>query len=90
MATYTIRLLKPAGRELERLDKVVGTRVVRKLRWLAENLDGISPEPLKGRLRGLYKLREGDYRIAYEIFKAESLIIVHLIGHRREIYKMKS
>jgi len=41
-------------------------------------------------LRGLYKLREGDYRIAYEIFKAESLIIVHLIGHRREIYKMKS
>ena len=40
MATYTIRLLKPASRELERLDKVAGTRVVRKLRWLAENLDG--------------------------------------------------
>ena len=52
MATYAIRLLKPASRELERLDKGVGTRVVRKLRWLAENLDNISPEPLKGRLRG--------------------------------------
>jgi len=95
MATYTIRLLKPASRELERLDKVVGTRVVRKLRWLGENLDDISPEPLKGRLRGLYKLREGDYRIAYEriayeIFKGERLIIVHLIGHRRDIYKMKT
>ena len=90
MATYTIRLLKPASRELERLDKGIGTRVVRKLRWLAENLDGISPEPLKGRLRGLYKLREGDYRIAYEVFKGERLIVVHLIGHRRQIYKMKS
>ena len=64
--------------------------MVRKLRWLAENLDGISPEPLKGRLRGLYKLREGDYRIAYEVFKGERLIVVHLIGHRRQIYKMKS
>ena len=86
---YTIRLLKPAARELERLDKGVGTRVVRRLRWLADNLDGINPEPLKGRLRGLYKLREGDYRVAYEILRRERVIIVHLIGHRREIYKLK-
>jgi mRNA interferase RelE/StbE len=62
---------------------------VRRLRWLTENLDNINPEPLKGRLRGLYKLREGDYRIAYEILRSERLIIVHLIGHRREIYKLK-
>jgi mRNA interferase RelE/StbE len=75
---YTIRLLKPASRGLERLDKAVATRVVRRLRWLAENLDSINPEPLKGRLRGLYKLREGDYRIAYEILRHERLIIVHL------------
>jgi len=45
------------------------------------------PEPLKGRLRGLYKLREGDYRIVYEILRRERVIIVHLIGHRREIYE---
>jgi mRNA interferase RelE/StbE len=86
---YTIRLLKPAARELERLDKGVATRVVRRLRWLADNLDDINPEPLKGRLRGLYKLREGDYRVAYEILRRERLIIVHFIGHRREIYKLK-
>jgi len=87
---YTIRLLKPASRGLERLDKAVAARVVRQLRWLAENLDSINPEPLKGRLQGLYKLREGDYRIAYEILRGERLIMVHLIGHRREIYKSKS
>lgn len=86
---YTIRLLKPASRGLERLDKAVAPRVVRRLRWLAENLDSIKPEPLKGRLRGLYKVREGDYRIAYEILRGERVIIVHLIGHRREIYKLK-
>ncbi len=87
---YTIQLLKPASRGLERLDKAVATRVVRRLRWLAEHLDSISPEPLKGRLRGLYKLCEGDYRVAYEILRGERVIIVHLIGHRREIYKLKS
>ena len=87
---YTIRLLKPASRALERLDKVIATRVVRRLRWLGENLESIKPEPLKGRLRGLYKVRERDYRIAYEILQSERVIIVHLIGYRREIYKLKS
>ncbi len=86
---YAIRLLKPASRELERLDKTAATRVAKRLRWLAENLDNINPEPLKGRLQGLYELREGDYRIAYEILRGELLIMVHLIGHRREIYKLK-
>jgi mRNA interferase RelE/StbE len=87
---YTIRLLKPASRGLERLDKAVATRVVRRLRWLAENLESINPEHLKGPVQGLYKLREGDYRLAYEILRGERVIIVHLIGHRREIYKAKS
>jgi mRNA interferase RelE/StbE len=86
---YTIRLLKPASRALERLDKAVATRIVRRLRWLAENFDSINHEPLKGRLQGLYKQREGDFRIVYEILRGERVIIVHLIGHRREIYKLK-
>jgi mRNA interferase RelE/StbE len=87
---YAIRLLKSASRELEGLDKGVATRIVRRLNWLAQNLDSINPEPLKGRLRGLYKLREGDYRIGYEILRGERVIIIHLIGHRREIYKLKN
>ena len=87
---YTVRLLKSASRELERLDKTIATRIVRRLRWLAENFDSLDPKPLKGRLHGLYKLREGDYRIVYEILKGEEVIVVHLIGHRREVYKTKS
>ena len=64
-------------------------RVVRKLRWLAQNLDSINPESLKGDLAGLYKLREGDYRIVYQVLRAENIIVVHLIGHRRDVYKIK-
>ena len=86
---YSIRLLSDANRELARLDKTVANRIVRKLRWLADNLDDLSPEALKGEFSGLYKLREGDYRILYEILHFEETIIVHLIGHRREVYKTK-
>ncbi|HMH44965.1 MAG TPA: hypothetical protein VK557_15855 [Pyrinomonadaceae bacterium] len=40
---YSIRLLKDANRDLMRLDKPEANRIVRKLRWLADNLDDLSP-----------------------------------------------
>ena len=84
---YSIRLLKDASREMARLDKSTAQRIVRKLHWLADNIESLSLEPLKGEFSGLYKLREGDYRIAYEVLRSEKTIVVHLIGHRREVYK---
>lgn len=84
---YDIRLIKPAVKDLEQLDKVVAKRIVEKMNWLAENLDKIRPQQLTGELRGLYKLREGDYRVIYEIIHKENLIVIHCIGHRRQIYR---
>jgi mRNA interferase RelE/StbE len=84
---YHIRILPAAARELARLDKSVGTRIVRRLRWLAENLENIRPEPLSGDLARLFKLRVGDYRVIYEIFSKEMVIIVHSIAHRRDVYR---
>ncbi|MGQ0604477.1 MAG: type II toxin-antitoxin system RelE family toxin [Anaerolineales bacterium] len=89
MAEYTVRLLKTASRELEALDKPIARRLVARINWLAINLDQAKPIPLKGELRGLYKLREGDYRIIYEVIHAESVVIIHSLGHRREIYKRR-
>jgi mRNA-degrading endonuclease RelE of RelBE toxin-antitoxin system len=43
------------------------------------------PEPLHGDLAGLFKLREGDYRIIYQPLQRERLIVIHEIGHRRDI-----
>ncbi|MBI5788819.1 MAG: type II toxin-antitoxin system RelE/ParE family toxin [Candidatus Schekmanbacteria bacterium] len=86
---YTIRILKPAIRELEKLDKPIGHRIVQRIKWLAENSDKTKPEALKGDLAGLYKIREGNYRIIYEIIQKERIIIIHSIGHRREVYRKK-
>lgn len=86
---YSVQILKAAARDLERLDTAVARRIVRRLQWLVENLHVIRPEPLAGNLAGLYKLREGNYRIIYEILREEKLILVHSIGHRREIYRKK-
>jgi len=85
---YCIRALDSAARELAQLDRAVGRRVVRRIHWLAENLNDLRPEALTGDLAGFYKLRAGDYRVVYEILHAKQMIVIHLIGHRSEVYRM--
>ncbi len=89
MTEYRIRILDSAIRELERLDKPVGRRIVERINWLAENLDNLKPETLRGELSGLYKLRAGNYRILYEILGDEQFIVIHHIGHRRDVYRIR-
>jgi len=86
---YRVHILDAATKELARLDKPVGRRIAERINWLAANLDNIKPFPLTGDLAGLYKLRIGDYRAVYEIIRVERTIIIHKIGHRRDIYRKR-
>ena len=86
---YEIRILEPADSDLARFDKSVGQLIAKRIRWLAKNLDHIKPEPLTGDLAGLYKFRAGDYRIFYQILPDEQTIVIHEIGHRRDVYRKR-
>jgi mRNA interferase RelE/StbE len=44
--------------------------------------------PLKGKLKGIYKFRVGQYRIICEKRSKIFIIIVVKIGHRKEIYEL--
>lgn len=87
MNAFTPRVLKNASRQLKKLDPPVAKRIVEQIAWLAQHFDSIKPEPLKGNLSGLFKHREGDYRIIYQPLYKEKVIVIHEIGHRSEIYK---
>ncbi len=84
---HQIHILDRAARELAQLDRPVGRRIVRRIRWLAANLEAVKPDALTGNLAGFYKIRVGDYRIVYEALHSEQTIVVHLVAHRREIYR---
>lgn len=71
---YHVRILDTAARELEKLDKQIGRRVVSRVRWLAANLESARLEPLTGALAGLHKLRVGDYRVLYGILYDEQAL----------------
>ena len=84
---YRVRLLDTASKQLAVLDKSVARRIVERVQWLAENLADANLEALTGEFEGLFKLRIGDYRAVYELIHGEQLVMIHAIGHRREIYR---
>lgn len=84
---YQVRVLDAAARGLAQLDRQISQHVVKRIYWLADNLDNIKPVVLSANLDGLYKLRVGDYRVIYEILRKEQTVVIHLIGHRREVYR---
>jgi mRNA interferase RelE/StbE len=76
-----------AVEDLERLDKPVARRILRRLDWVSKNFRSIVPEPLTGGLKGTFKLRIGDWRAVYTV--EGKIIIIQFIGHRSAIYKIR-
>jgi len=54
--------------------------------WLADHAEAIRHLPLQGDLAGLYKRRVGSYRIVYEIVVERRILVIHAVGHRRDVY----
>jgi mRNA interferase RelE/StbE len=75
-----------AVEDLEKLDKIISQRIIKKLDWVSCNFEHIIPEPLSGKLKGLFKIRAGDWRIIYTVEKDS--IVIQYIAHRREIYRI--
>lgn len=78
-----------AAEELRSLDKAVAQRVLRRLKRLSESYDSLTHEMLGAQWKGLFKLKIGSYRALYTADKENRIITVHVIGHRKDIYKMK-
>lgn len=84
---YRVVLSRSARRAYERADAGLQRRLDRCFRALAENpARGPNIKRLKGRLRGYYRYRVGDYRVVYRL-ESERLVLVVLIVHRSAAYK---
>ena len=86
MARYAVELSRAAAKALRAMDRRAQVRVVVRLQELAENPRPRDAKKLQGET-GIYRMREGDYRILYEILDKRLLVYVLKIGHRREVYR---
>ncbi|MFH0769462.1 MAG: type II toxin-antitoxin system RelE/ParE family toxin [Chloroflexota bacterium] len=82
---YEIELRRRAQRALDRLPKADFQAVIEATKELAQ-----TPRPRgveKVKTTGLWRIRQGDYRIIYAIDDDRQTIIIVRVGHRREIYR---
>ncbi|HYX12967.1 MAG TPA: type II toxin-antitoxin system RelE/ParE family toxin [Nostoc sp.] len=84
--SYNIEFKSEAIIGFEALTSTIQERILRKIRWLSENFEDLTPQPLSADLSDLFKLRIGDYRVIYSFDTEAQLITIHKVGHRREIY----
>ncbi len=82
---YSVRIKRSAARELARIAKPARERIVEAVDGLAEN--PFTGTALKGELRGLRRIRIGEYRIVYEIREEGLVVLVIRVRHRREMYR---
>ncbi len=85
MAAFSIRLAKPAAKDLEALRDPLLRRVFSLLKSLEEDPLPKGAEKLSNRSE--YRLRVGDYRVVYEVDQESKAVLVHRIRHRREVYR---
>lgn len=84
---YEVIFTDGAERDLARLDRPLRRRILDRLEWLSQNADTINLEAMTGDLTGLYKFRIGNYRVLYDIDRNERIILVHVVRHRRDVYR---
>ena len=83
---YRLEFSDNALHGLKKLDKSVAKRILKKVNWLTSNADIVQHIALTGQWGDYFKLRVGDYRVIYSLDQNGRLIIVIVVGHRREIY----
>ena len=87
MALYKLSIKPSAGKELEAVgSKADRTRIIAKMSALAINPRPHGSEKLAG-YDGRYGVRQGNFRVVYEIDDDASQVTIYKVGHRREVYR---
>ena len=85
MAKYTVVVTRSVQKLLIKMPDILANSLEKAMLNLEENPRPFGYKKLKG--RNAYRIREGDYRIIYEIEDKIITITVTNIGHRKNIYK---
>lgn len=84
-AAYHLIIQPSVRRDVKPLPKDDLRRILRRIESLVNNPR--PPGSIKIADPALYRLRQGHYRIIYEVDDSTRTVTVFKIGHRREVYR---
>ena len=85
MAAYELLLRPSVEKDLKKIPAADLRRILVRIEALRE--DPRPPGSVKLSGEEYYRVRQGDYRIVYEILDDKLIVTVVKVGHRRDIYR---
>lgn len=85
MASYRLEFKQSVARDLRRIPRPDLARILERIDALADEPRPPGCEKLSGQER--YRIRQGRYRILYEITDDTLVVTVVKVAHRRHVYR---
>ncbi len=85
MANYELVFKKSVAKDLRDFPNQDVERIMQRIQALAEDPRPAGCEKLSTQER--YRIRQGSYRIVYEIEDRRLVVMIVRIGHRRDVYR---
>lgn len=85
MASYRLVFRKSVAKDLRPIPKADVARILRRIETLQQDPRPPGCEKLSGQER--YRVRQGVYRIIYEIADGKLIVMVVKVGHRKSAYR---
>lgn len=87
MASYKLVFRKSVAKDLRPIPNKDVARILRRIEALRDEPRPPGCEKLSGLER--YRVRQGVYRIVYEIVDETLVVTVVKVGHRRHVYRRR-
>lgn len=85
MASYELRFKRSVTKDLRRVPVQELERILGRVEALVDQPRPPGCEKIGSANR--YRIRQGAYRILYEVDDVERVIMVYAVGHRRDVYR---
>lgn len=85
MARYRLIFRKSVAKDLRSIPNHDVARILQRIDDLQEDPRPAGSEKLSGQER--YRIRQGVYRIVYEVVDDQLVVTVVKVGHRKDVYK---
>lgn len=87
MASFKLVIKRSAAKEIESIgQKKTRQRIVERIQGLADDPRPRGCEKLSGK-HARYRIRQGSFRILYEIKDVELIVFVVKVADRRDVYR---
>jgi len=85
MASFKIIFKQSVAKDLRRIPKKEVSKILSRIEALAVEPRPPGAEKLSGQEK--YRIRQGVYRVLYEIIDKELVVVIVRVGHRRDVYR---